>query len=661
MARLPSPGHDSGTWGSILNDFLSVEHNPDGSLKIRSSGDLDVDAATASKAGIVQLTGDLGGTAAAPTVPGLATKEPVITPGTIGQFFRGDKTWQTLDKSAVGLANVDNTSDTDKPVSAAQQAAIDAALGKTQAVSLPRWQAAVANSHRASVSAVFVGSSTTAGGNAVTMDRRYVDVFGRIMHSSFNAQSVFGGRHIRPNDPSYWTTSGTVTDTNFGLGLRSKALSAGATITGTFTNCTGFILYFVQGPGQGSFTVSIDGGSATTVTPNTSGAANRHDGQQVFGGLSRGSHTILVTATNAMVFSGVYVLDGDESTGVRVYNSGLNGADTSTFTASGASTLWDRAASLTDVALVAIMLGSNDWSTNMNPATFKANLQSMIASARSKLTASNPDILLINSYKRFGVTPTYQYELYGKQMSDLADADNGIYYVSLADLYPDANDATGDPEDLFHTDGIHQNDAGHALMGRALAMRACPNLWATRGETTAGSTSINESNLMHLTGDETVAGLKTFTGSGLKVTSSANDAGLRIRRNATAVGDKATLGFRVSTVDSTDTAQISFVRTDVPFSNNGELRFYIGTALTEAMRIEYTGTLNMQSHQIISLANPSSAQDAATKNYVDTGGWSTVPASASSTGTAGQKAYDANYVYICTATNTWRRIAHSTW
>ncbi|HEX7633146.1 MAG TPA: hypothetical protein VF401_02350 [Candidatus Saccharimonadales bacterium] len=33
MARLPIPGSDDNTWGGILNDFLSVELNNDGSLK----------------------------------------------------------------------------------------------------------------------------------------------------------------------------------------------------------------------------------------------------------------------------------------------------------------------------------------------------------------------------------------------------------------------------------------------------------------------------------------------------------------------------------------------------------------------------------------------------------------------------------------------------
>jgi hypothetical protein len=37
------------------------------------------------------------------------------------------------------------------------------------------------------------------------------------------------------------------------------------------------------------------------------------------------------------------------------------------------------------------------------------------------------------------------------------------------------------------------------------------------------------------------------------------------------------------------------------------------------------------------------------------------PASASATGTTGQIAWDASYIYVCTATNTWRRVAHGTW
>lgn len=38
-----------------------------------------------------------------------------------------------------------------------------------------------------------------------------------------------------------------------------------------------------------------------------------------------------------------------------------------------------------------------------------------------------------------------------------------------------------------------------------------------------------------------------------------------------------------------------------------------------------------------------------------------VPASASATGSEGQIAWDADYIYVCTATNTWKRVAIATW
>lgn len=37
------------------------------------------------------------------------------------------------------------------------------------------------------------------------------------------------------------------------------------------------------------------------------------------------------------------------------------------------------------------------------------------------------------------------------------------------------------------------------------------------------------------------------------------------------------------------------------------------------------------------------------------------PSSASDTGTEGQITRDANYIYVCVATNTWKRTAISTW
>jgi hypothetical protein len=64
------------------------------------------------------------------TSAALATKENVIVPGTVADYWRGDKTWVPLNKTTVGLGNVDNTSDANKPISNATQTALDAKVNK---------------------------------------------------------------------------------------------------------------------------------------------------------------------------------------------------------------------------------------------------------------------------------------------------------------------------------------------------------------------------------------------------------------------------------------------------------------------------------------------------------------------------------------------------
>ncbi len=114
MPRLPIPGSDSGTWGEILNEYLSAAHDSDGSLKDvgvvadkyvkpgagipRSDLDASIqasldnadsavsgsvpDASTTTK-GKVQLAGDLSGTSDAPVVASGAITSAKIADGTI--------------------------------------------------------------------------------------------------------------------------------------------------------------------------------------------------------------------------------------------------------------------------------------------------------------------------------------------------------------------------------------------------------------------------------------------------------------------------------------------------------------------------------------------------------------------------------------------------
>lgn len=88
------------------------------------SGNIDLSKSDVGLAN-VDNTSDANKPISTATQTALNGKENTITAGTTSQYFRGDKTFQTLNKAAVGLSNVDNTSDLNKPISTATQTALD--------------------------------------------------------------------------------------------------------------------------------------------------------------------------------------------------------------------------------------------------------------------------------------------------------------------------------------------------------------------------------------------------------------------------------------------------------------------------------------------------------------------------------------------------------
>ena len=155
MARLPQPGGDAGSWGKILNEYLEVEHNTDGTLKktaaiIQAKNDatsaLSVANAKYSKpdAGIPEsdltpaVQTKLNGAVADGSITTAKLADQAVTstklaPGAIPVVSVAGKTGAvTLGKGDVGLTNVDDTSDLDKPVSTAVQTALDAKYAKPE-------------------------------------------------------------------------------------------------------------------------------------------------------------------------------------------------------------------------------------------------------------------------------------------------------------------------------------------------------------------------------------------------------------------------------------------------------------------------------------------------------------------------------------------------
>lgn len=102
MARLPVSGSDDGIWGNILNDFLNVSHNADGTLKNSAV----TDAGAASDANVVHTTG-------AEAIAGTKTfnASPVVPTPTLGSQA-ANKTYvdsATSDPTLLALAAMDGT------------------------------------------------------------------------------------------------------------------------------------------------------------------------------------------------------------------------------------------------------------------------------------------------------------------------------------------------------------------------------------------------------------------------------------------------------------------------------------------------------------------------------------------------------------------------
>lgn len=107
MSRLPTPGGDNGTWGDILNDFLSQSHNTDGSLK--TSALSQAGAETSSN------KGKAGGYASLDANSKVPASQLGSGSSSTTTFLRGDQTWASISTSS-SSATVDDATTTTKGI-----------------------------------------------------------------------------------------------------------------------------------------------------------------------------------------------------------------------------------------------------------------------------------------------------------------------------------------------------------------------------------------------------------------------------------------------------------------------------------------------------------------------------------------------------------------
>lgn len=160
----------------------------------------------------------------------------------------------------------------------------------------------------------------------------------------------------------------------------------------------------------------------------------------------------------------------------------------------------------------------------------------------------------------------------------------------------------------------------------------------------------------------------------------------------------AKVGVYTSSATATDGAGIAFAQTNLQANSRYpgfELQYvYSSTVANNAMRFNYTersaaGVVQNYTANVLQAfangtvtINPTALNVTATAKLLvgtassthmfDVNGTArvnqlylralnTAPASATATGTTGEIRIDANFIYICTATNTWKRVAIATW
>ena len=120
MARLPQPGGDNGNWGDILNEYLSVSHGVDGSLKDGSIGDTTLNSQLRAKINEIpaKVTGpDISSSGELAKFSSTDGKQLsasglfIDITGNLGVGFSGPTHSVTLPSSSTGIA-IYNTVDT---------------------------------------------------------------------------------------------------------------------------------------------------------------------------------------------------------------------------------------------------------------------------------------------------------------------------------------------------------------------------------------------------------------------------------------------------------------------------------------------------------------------------------------------------------------------
>jgi len=356
--------------------------------------------------------------------------------------------------------------------------------------------AGLGNRQNASCSIACLGDSITEGQHSTVMDNRWAGRLRAELNARFPIPSQpAGGRGFigcsGTGETSFtWPVTKNGSPGTVNQGPKGGTYTAGQTTAGYQLNASGQSFVFtlngdsatimwVQVAFGGTFSYQVDSGSTSNVSTNGSGTV---DGKTTHISLgSAGSHTLTLAwvSGNASV-DGVIEYYGDYASAIQTHDCGHFGWQTSNWVTSLSSgSAGGPASAIAALApnAIIIALGVNDQFSNVAPATYGSNLQTIISYLKTQLTSPYPAFILLMYPPRSGQSNyTYPWSQYVAQAWAVALADTsgpgGTSVVSVLDFTrgPLMPGADTDVYGFWQSnDNVHPSNLGHQAIADLIA------------------------------------------------------------------------------------------------------------------------------------------------------------------------------------------------